>query len=110
MPGQPSFDPIPGPAADWSVLWGSRVQTAVNLIMGKVNNGATITLTHGVTSTVMKDARLSAFSVLAFMPKTANAAAILASLWVDTQAKGLATIHHTSTVNTDQTFGVGIMG
>lgn len=108
MAGQPSFEAIPGASATYSALWASRVASAVNLIMGKINNGATLTLANGAASTQMLDARLSAFSVLTFMPKTANAAAIQASIWVDGQAKGRATVHHTNTANTDQDFAVGI--
>lgn len=110
MTGQPSFDPIPGSLSAFSAIWASRVASAINLIMGKINNGAALTLTHGATSTQMVDARLSAFSILTFMPMTANAAAIQSSIWVDGQGKGHATVHHASTANTDQDFSIGIAG
>lgn len=108
MAGRPQFPPVPNPPPAYAVEWANRVATSLNVAMGKVNNGADLTLDALATSTVMKDARLSAFSVLTFMPKTANAAIAKAALWVGGQKKGEATIHHASAVATDQTFGVGI--
>ena len=74
MSGRPQFPPVPNPPPNYTPDWANRVVTSLNVAMQKVNNGADLTLTHSATSTVMKDARLSAFSVLTFMPKTANAA------------------------------------
>lgn len=108
MTAKPFFAPVPNPPPNYAVDWANRVVTALNIAMGKVNNGATLTLANGALSTQMKDARLSAFSVLTFMPLTAHAAAVQASIWVDGQGKGTATVHHTNTANTDQDFAVGI--
>lgn len=108
MSGQPLFPPVPNPPPAYAVDWANRVVTSLNVAMSKVNNGAEITLTPSATSTTLIDARLSAFSVLTFMPKTANAATAKASIWVDGQKKGECTIHHASAVATDQTFGIGI--
>lgn len=105
---KPFFPPVPSPPPGYAVEWANRVVTALNVAIGKVNNGANLTLANGSASTVMTDARLSAFSVLTFMPLTANAAAIKASIYVTNRAKGAATVHHTSTANTDQDFAVGI--
>ena len=108
MSGKPQFPPVPNPPPSYTPDWANRVVTSLNVAMAKVNNGADLTLAAGAASTDMIDARLSAFSILTFMPKTANAAAIKSSIWVDGQGKGKATVHHASTANTDQTFGVGI--
>lgn len=108
MSGQPLFPPVPNPPMAYAVDWANRVVTSLNVAMSKVNNGAEITLTALATSTTLIDARLSAFTVLTFMPKTATAAVALPSIWVDGQKKGECTIHHASAVATDQTFGIGI--
>lgn len=108
MTNAPFFPPVPNPPPAYNVEWANRVATSLNVAMAKVNNGATLTLDPLAASTVMKDARLSAFSVLTFMPKTANAAIALPGIWVDGQKKGEATVHHVSAADTDQTFGVGI--
>lgn len=108
MSGKAFFPPVPNPPPGYVVDWANRVVTALNIAMAKINNGADLTLTPLATSTVMLDARLSAFSVLTFMPRTANAAVALPNVWVDGQKKGEATIHHMSAAAVDQTFGVGI--
>lgn len=108
MSGKPFFPPVPNPPPAYAVDWANRVVTALNVAMGKVNNGATLRLLDGAATTPMIDARLSAFSVLTFMATTANAAAIASSIWVDGNAKGVATIHHANTAEIDQTFEVAI--
>lgn len=108
MSGKAFFPPVPNPPPVYVPDWANRIVTALNIAMAKVNNGAELTLTPLATSTVMIDARLSAFSVLTFMPKTANAAIAKPGIWVDGQKKGEATIHHVSAAATDQTFGIGI--
>ncbi len=108
MSGKPLFPPVPNPPPAYAVDWANRVVTSLNVAMAKVNNGREITLEALATTTTLIDARLSAFSVLTFMPKTANAAIAAPSIWVDGQKKGEATIHHASAAATDQTFGIGI--
>lgn len=108
MSGQPYFPPVPNPPPGYTVDFANRVVTALNVAMQKINNGATLTLDPLATSTVMKDARLSAFSVLTFMPLTANAAIAKRGIWVDGRKKGEATVHHVSAAAVDQTFAIGI--
>lgn len=108
MPGQPFFDPVPNPPPAYTPDWANRVVTSLNIAMRKINNGASIILDPLATSTVMLDARLSAFSVLTFMPLTASAAAIAGSIYVTGRKKGEATINHASTAALDQSFGVAI--
>lgn len=104
------FPPVPKAPAAYTMDWATRLSAVISRLASKANNAADLTLANGTASTVMADARLSAFSALAFMPTTANAAAIQASIYVDTQGQGHATVHHTNTANTDQTFRVGILG
>lgn len=110
MSAQAFFPPVPNPSPGYDQNWAARISEGLNLVIRKVNNMAEITLAAGAATTVMSDDRLSAFSVLAFMPLTANAAAVQASIWVDTQGNGHATIHHTNSGTTDKNFRVGIMG
>jgi hypothetical protein len=110
MSGSAYFPPVPSAPNAWDPNWAARISEGLNLVIRKVNNMAEITLGAGVATTVMEDARLSAFSVLFFMPLTANAAAVQASIYVTAQGNGHATINHTNTANTDQNFRVGIAG
>lgn len=104
----PFFAPVPNPPPGYNVEWANRVVTSLNVAMAKINNGALLTLAAGTTTTNMIDARLSAFSVLTFMPLTANAAAIASSIWVSNRGKGRALINHANTANVDQDFAIGI--
>lgn len=104
------FPPVPSAPPAWDANWAARISEGLNLVIRKVNNMAEITLTAGAATTVMDDARLSAFSVLSFMPLTANAAAVHPSIYVTDQGNGHATIHHTNSGTTDKDFRVGIAG
>lgn len=110
MSAKAYFPPVPNAPPAWDPNWASRIAEGLNTVIRKVNNMAEITLAAGAASTAMDDARLSAFSVLFFMPLTANAAAVQASIYVTGQGNGHATIHHSNTANADQDFRVGIAG
>lgn len=79
---------------------------------GKFNCALEVTLRASQTTTTISDARITAFSVLAFMPVTAHAAAAVANLYVleATMQSGQAIINHASSANTDQSFRIGIFG
>lgn len=104
------FPPAPFAPSTYDPSWAQKLVEVVNTIAKKTNNAADLTLTASATSTVMKDARLSAFSVLTFMATTPNAAAVASGIYVTGQKKGEATVHHASNANTDKTFSVGILG
>lgn len=106
----PGIPPVPYAPADYSTDWALPLSTTVNLLVGKANNVRDFTLAAGATTTDILDPRLTATSVLTFMPLTANAAAIQASIWVNGRGKGNCTVHHSSTLNTDQTFGIAFHG
>lgn len=106
----PFYQPIPDAPPAYAQPWAIRLVAMLNTLIGKANNTASLTLTAGTTSTTMTDARLSAVSVMTFMPTTANAAAATAALYVTDQKKGQATVRHASSANTDQTFRVAIHG
>lgn len=70
------------------------------------------TLNANATSTTLIDARIGFYSHVTFMPQTANAAAVAASLWTpqSQQIGGQLVVEHESTVNTDCVFRVIIWG
>lgn len=79
---------------------------------GKFNCFIELTLTHDAASTTLNDARISAFSVLSFMPVTAHAASELTTLYVPeaTMKTGQAVITHSNSATTDRSYRVGIFG
>lgn len=117
---QPSYDPAPlgfssppsvGQAA--SKPWVERIAQVVNLNQqGKLNATIEITLDAGVGFTLLVDVRISAFSVILFMPLTADAAAELAAgtMYVSDQKSGEATITHANDLSETRTFRALIIG
>ena len=81
-----------------------------NLVDGKSNNTGSITLTANATTTTLTDTRVGANSVIVFMPKTANAASAMTSLFVSARGTGTATLTHDSNAATDRQFEYVIIG
>lgn len=79
------------------------------LAAGRSNGVGTITCSTGTTTTV-SDANISSSSVISLSPKTANAAAAIANIYVSAVASGSFTITHGSTTSTDRSFGYAIQG
>lgn len=81
---------------------------------GKIECVTDLTLTANVTTTQIRDERLSTQSVVSFDPKTANAAAEKAAgtMYVLTanRTDGTWTITHANNGQTDRTFQVSIIG
>ena len=90
--------------------WSARIGDILSKVQqGKQNVTLKITLAAG-TSTVVIDPRISATSALTFTPLTADAAAILSSIYVSAQRAGRATLIYSSTAKTDCTFTLLIQG
>ncbi len=90
-----------------SERWVRRIVDTVNRsLSGKLNVTLSVTLTANSASTIIKDARISAFSALMFAPLTANAAAEQAAggLYVSAQQSGQATIQHANNAQSDRRF------
>lgn len=81
-----------------------------NTINGKLNSTGSVTLTASATTTTLTDARIGGNSVVLFMPTTANASTAYANLYVSTIGNGSATLTHSSSANTDQTFSYCVIG
>jgi hypothetical protein len=88
------------------------VSEVVNGIMnGKTNNTGEITLNQGATSTTLTNERISANSVILFMPLNNHAADELAHghMYVSARNKGSATITHGNHMR-DMIFAYVIVG
>lgn len=96
------------------------VEVILDEIISKVNavmngggaNAGTVTLTENDTSTTITDQRIGPDSVLSLMPTTANAAAALATTYIDTTqtTNGSLVIMHANNAQTDRTFNYSIAG
>mgnify|MGYP005819375581 FL=1 len=73
-----------------------------NILAGKQNNCATVTLTNSATTTAVTDYRVGPESAILFMPTTADAASELAAggMWVSARAANSFTITHASATTT----------
>lgn len=82
-----------------------------NILSGKLNATATVTITNSATSTAVSDFRVGPDSVILFMPTTAAGATELASgsMYVSARAKNTFTITHTNAVTT-RSFGYVVIG
>lgn len=82
-----------------------RLKDATNqLILGNTNNTGEVTLTENSATTTVKNSRVSANSVILFMPTTANAAAEMDGMYVSARKKGEFTITHANNAQDDRTF------
>ena len=86
-------------------LW--NLTDAINaLIDGRSNAVGTVTLTANATSTAVEDNKFQSDMVVVLQPKTANAAAALATTYITdaNKAKGTFTITHANAATLDRTF------
>ena len=67
-----------------------------NLVEGKSNNTGEFSTTISTTTTTLSDERIGFNSVIVIMPKDANSATELTSVFFDTFAQGSCTVHHGS--------------
>ena len=96
-----------------SAYWVRQVADAANNILrGKLNATATVTLAASAATTTIIDVRISAFSALLFSPLTADAAAEMAvgTFFVQSQTSGSAILAHANNAQTDRTFRLLIIG
>lgn len=79
---------------------------------GHLGNTGNVTLGTGTAATAVTDFRASPFSVVGFMPTTANAAAELAAgtMWVSSRSAEGFTITHANTTTADRAFAYSILG
>ncbi len=82
-----------------------------NILAGKLNATASITITNSATSTVVTDYRVGSESVILFMPTTSAGATELASgsMYVSARSKNSFTITHTNDTTT-RSFDYVVLG
>ncbi len=73
-----------------------------NILQGKLNATASVTLTNSATSTAVTDYRVGSDSVILFMPTTSDGASELAAggMYVSARAKNTFTITHSNNTTT----------
>lgn len=88
------------------------VQAIIQLVYGRDNAHGEITLRSGQATTVVEHPNCSNESEILLTPKTANAAAALATTYVPaaTTLRGSFTINHANNGQTDKTFSYSVRG
>lgn len=86
------------------------VQAINQLIQGRSNAVSEVTLTAGATTTTVTGENINENSRPFLFPKTANAAAALATTYAVTTSAGVVTVTHANNAQTDRTFHVLIIG
>lgn len=92
------------------------VQTIIQLVQGRSNAVGSVTLRAGHTTTVVTKAvdraavNVSTTSQVFLSPRTANAAAALATTYVSAIGQSTFTLTHANDANIDKTFGFGAFG
>jgi hypothetical protein len=80
-----------------------------NTVNGKTNNTGSITLAvGGATSTVIYDERIGFESVVLLTPTTSGASGY--DYYIDSNAKGSATIRHLANITAGRTFRYVVVG
>lgn len=109
-PNPPKYMPNP-------LEWLRRTVEVINGIMqGRTNNYGSVTLTANVGSTVvtLPDHKISIYSVILFMPTTANAATEFGAgtmyISATDPAANTFTITHVNNAQADRTFRYAIIG
>jgi hypothetical protein len=90
-----------------------QVAAVVNrLAQGKLNCRGSVTLAADAASTVVRDPRATAASVILLMPVTASAAAEIGSgtIYVSARDKGAFTLVHADNAQIDRAFDYAILG
>ena len=83
------------------------VDSINSMIKGRTENVSQVTLTANAASTTVNNSNISENSEILLSPKTANAAAALATTYIPeaTILNGSFVIQHANNAQTDKTFG-----
>ena len=88
-----------------------QVATTLNeMLKGRANNVGSVTLTPSVTTTTIVDIRVKQTMTAVLIPRTANAAAAMANVYISAVADGSITLTHASTATVDRTFDYVLHG
>lgn len=84
---------------------------AINQLMrGRSNAVSQVTLAAGVTTTIVTGDNFNADAEVFLFPRTANAAAALATTYGSVTVAGTVTITHANAGTTDRTFALLVIG
>ena len=102
-------------SAPMTVSTNETDQTKINraiqqLEQGRLNVTGSCTLAASATSTIVKAGNCGAASQVLLTARTANAAAALATTYVNSVTNGSFTIAHASNAQTDRIFGFACLG
>lgn len=86
------------------------VRSIRELYEGRSNAVGSVTLTASTTTTVVPTDTSGDGSVILLSPRTANAAAALATTYVSSIGNGTFTLTHANNAQTDRTFGYVAIG
>jgi hypothetical protein len=88
-----------------------RIASALNrVIEGRTDNYGSVTLRAGETTTTVTDQNASENSTIVLSPRTANAAAALATTYVGSKLNKSFVLTHASNSQTDKTFDYAVIG
>lgn len=79
-------------------------QAIIELIRGRTNAVGSVTLTAGVTTTTVTSELVSSTSKIFLSPRTANAAAALATTYISSVSKKQFILTHANNAQVDRTF------
>jgi hypothetical protein len=104
--------PVEAPAtSDGPRIHRRQLAQAINQVMsGKINAAASVTLTPNATSTTLTDSRIGPQSVIVLVPTTQDASALDIAPWINSTAAGSAVVSHGSSPSADLTFAALIIG
>lgn len=86
-----------------------QLKVALDQLVKQFDNTGTVTLTLSSATTVVQNGKVNPSSVVVLTPRTANAAAALATTYV-VPANGSFTITHANSTTASRTFGYVIHG
>jgi hypothetical protein len=85
-------------------------QAIRELVDGRHNAFGEFTLTPGAATTLVEHPNCGLDSIPLWSPKTANAAAALATMYYSNVTRGSFVVHHANNAQVDRTFGLTVTG
>lgn len=84
--------------------------TVNEMLKGRGNNVGSVTLTANATTTTLEDIRIKLTMTMLLTPRSANAAAAMANVYISAVADGSITLTHANTATVDRTFDYVLHG
>ena len=88
-----------------------KIASSINRIVeGRTDNYGSVTLTANDTTTTVTNQWASENSTIVLSPRTANAAAAVATTYVSSKLNGSFVLTHANNAQTDKTFDYAMIG